>query len=110
MSSADGSLLRADPGQTTTEYSPTRTSGPSRRREEPPHPVRGIRLFYFGLASAWGFVVGASVVAAARRFELDLEGSLVGGFAFLGAGLGVAVLGGMVAATAYRDARSRRGR
>lgn len=71
-------------------------------------PRRGrLRLVYFGLASAWGYAAGVGVVLAALsssgapvRWSAPLVGATV-------CGVGLAVLGGALAAGAYREAKRR---
>jgi hypothetical protein len=79
----------------------------SRSRPRTAAPTRRIRLFYFGLASLWGFVTGVGSLASVHALSgapvvLTLE-SL--GLVLPGALL--ALVGGAVAAAAYREVRRR---
>jgi hypothetical protein len=74
-------------------------SGKSRRRAD--GGGRSLRLLYFGGAALWGFTVGvAGMGAAAQTGMPGLPVLLIGG-------AGVALAGGAVAASAYREARKR---
>lgn len=70
--------------------------------------VRSMRLFYFYLASMWGFATGAAGYAIARTLTTGepfapTMGLLVGLLPFAG----FAIAGGAIAAVAYREARHR---
>ena len=69
---------------------------------------RRVRQIYFGLASAWGFVIGATGVLACLAFSGN--SARPEGRALLGMipAVAVAVLGGGVIAGAYQEARRRR--
>lgn len=71
---------------------------------------RKLRLFYFGLASLWGYLLGAGMFAAGSAAEGRAihVGTMTMGIAIAGAGL--ALGGGLLASAAYREARRRRGR
>jgi len=100
-----------DETETVADVAPRR-----RRRSSKPDSAavpkglsrRGLRLFYFTLASLWGFLAGSVAI---------LGGLHVGGYPLaLDTGLSIlvaiaavlAVVGGVVAASAYRDAAHRR--
>ena len=68
-----------------------------------------LRLVYFSMASLWGFLIGTVALLfgfslAGRRLELSPVAIVA-----LSASIVLAVVGGMVASRAYREA-SRRGR
>ncbi len=70
---------------------------------------RRLQFFYFSLASLWGFLIGTVALLfgfslAGRRLELSPVAIVA-----LSASIVLAVVGGMVASRAYREA-SRRGR
>ncbi len=78
----------------------SRTGGSTARRKR-------MRAIFFGLASAWGFMIGtigvlASLTAAGSPPTLESRGGVV----LLVAGV-IAVLGGAVVARAYRGATDR---
>jgi hypothetical protein len=81
------------------------------RRRSPGRSARGarsrLRLVYFGLAALWGFLTGSGAILLA----LSAAGRPVHLGPWVGAGLvaasGVALLGGFVAAVAYREASRR---
>jgi len=82
-----------------------------RRRSSRARPARrshsGLRFVYFSLASLWGFVSGTVAVLAGLTLAdrpLQAEPTNVG--LILGAAA-LAVVGGLLAATAYRDAARR---
>ncbi len=92
-----------------SKYTSDDRIGHSRQRREAARPVQRVRAFYFCLSSIWGFAVGASAVAVGVRLsgstvglDLPVLGLVVGGVA-------VAVVGGLMAAAAYREARRHRG-
>lgn len=96
-----------------TEPTSTAESAPRRRRRRSSRRAGArssrIRLVYFLLASAWGFVTGTTAVAgllAAVGRPLTLEPRSA--VALAGAGV-VALVGGVVASRAYRETRSRVG-
>ena len=97
------------------------TSNPSersRRRRRRPQAARGastrrtrqrLRVMYFSLAALWGFLAGSGAVlvglsGAGRRVQLS--GPALGLF---GGASVVALIGGVVAAKAYRSASRRHG-
>jgi hypothetical protein len=68
---------------------------------------RRIRTVYFTLASVWGFVTGTVAIlgvlsASGRPLTLELKSGVVLTLATL-----VALLGGLVAARAYREVADR---
>jgi hypothetical protein len=90
------------------EYTSDGRASHSHRRRSADRPKR-VRAFYFGLASIWGFAVGASTVAAAVRLSgiaVDLDFPAL---ALVGCGVAFAIVGGFLAAEAYREARRRHG-
>jgi hypothetical protein len=66
-----------------------------------------IRAFYFVLAALWGYALGAVVLMLALRSSggiVPIDGSLL---ARVAPGALLALLGGVVSAAAYRQARRR---
>ena len=92
------------------EYTREAESVRARPRSHTTRAVRSMRLFYFYVASLWGFATGAAGLGVA----LSLTGSGIS----IGPSLllpllpfaGFAVMGGAVASLAYREARNRRSR
>ena len=81
-----------------------RAGGSRSSRGRPRGRLRG---FYFGLASLWGFLSGtAAVFVALRAIDRPLQMQQPVPLLLAGAGL-VALLGGLVAAAAYREATHR---
>ncbi len=101
---------RTFPSAPTTETPEYTRKGRARRRETEGESSRGkrLRLVYFGVAALWGFVVGTASVALA----LQVVGAPVSLYpavtVVLLPGAGLAMAGGTVAASAYREARRRR--
>lgn len=93
------------PGRRDSERRQARSSdrrGSSRLRH------RRLRTLYFALASVWGFLAGTTgvVVSMAAGGRPLGFGPRVG--TVLAASTVIAVLGGLIAARAYRDATTRR--
>jgi hypothetical protein len=91
------------------EYSQTRAS--SRRRSGTKRASsRGLRAAFFSFAAFWGFLVGVCSVAVVLELDERMtrpEGAvllLLVPFAIL------SIVGGVISAGAYREARRRRGR
>lgn len=83
------------------------TAGHAGRNGKPASSSAGLRRFYFVLASIWGFATGAIGLAAAAKFggvEFAVSKRVL---ALLAASAPVALLGGYIAAEAYREARRR---
>ena len=81
----------------------------SRQAGASSHQRRWRRLVYFSLASLWGFLIGTATLLygfslAGHRLELSPVAIVA-----LSASIILAVVGGLVASRAYREA-SRRGR
>ena len=83
----------------------------TRRRSHRDQPKRRsrswVRLLYFGLASLWGYVIGAAVLVAALSFSghsVTLNPVIVG---LIVPGAVVAFIGGVLSAAAYRQATRR---
>ncbi len=77
------------------------------RNAKPANSSARLRRFYFFLASIWGFATGAIGLAAAAKLggiEFALSKKVL---AILAAAAPVALLGGYIAAEAYREARRR---
>ena len=73
-------------------------------------PTRAIRVFYFCIASFWGFLVGASAlvgILALGNEQVRPDGTLL---LLLIPFAGIALVGGAVTAAAYRESRRRRAR
>ena len=95
----------------TPEVSQPYIARPRRRRrrqpEPRPTPRSRLRPVFFAIASLWGFVVGTVTIVGflsltGRSIQLDARtGTLLGIAAVL------ALVGGMVASAAYRDAVER---
>ncbi len=69
---------------------------------------RRMRLFYFGVASTWGFlcgVVGLAVVLSERGNAVGIDKLAV--LLLLVPALAVALVGGVLASAAYRESRRR---
>ncbi len=91
------------------EYTvPERRDKPVGRNGEVAGSHRRTRLFYFGLASTWGFlcgVVGLAVVLSARGHAVGIDRLAI--LLLLVPALAVALVGGAMASAAYREARRR---
>lgn len=88
------------------EYTGRRRSERSRRsRHADGQARRRVRILYFSLASLWGFFVGA--LATALALTGPFSGSATTLPFFLVAGIGLALFGGAVTASIYREARKR---
>lgn len=77
------------------------------RNGKPASPSARLRRVYFVLASVWGFATGAIGLAAAAKLggvEFSFSKKVL---ALLAASAPVALLGGYIAAEAYREARRR---
>ena len=72
--------------------------------------ISGLRRFYFGLASLWGFLSGAVTLSVAFAVSGRSVPGLPLTLAALSVGAVLAVVGGVIAAGAYREARRRVGR
>ncbi len=97
------------PGADTARPSTPRRRRHSRRAAASRTQRRRLQLVYFSLASLWGFLIGTVALLfgfslAGRRLELSPVALVT-----LSASIVLAVVGGMVASRAYREA-SRRGR
>jgi hypothetical protein len=64
-----------------------------------------MRILYFSAASLWGFLVGSAGTAAALTGPFFRSSAMLP--VFLVAGLGLAVFGGALTASIYREARKR---
>ena len=103
-----------NPAAESPGVEPARPSSPRRRRQSRRAAAnrtqrRRLQLVYFSLASLWGFLIGTVALLfgfslAGRRLELSPVAIVA-----LSASIILAVVGGMVASRAYREA-SRRGR
>jgi hypothetical protein len=88
------------------EYSLDATGRARRDGKQPGSPSR-LRRFYFVLASLWGFATGAIGLAAAAKFggvDFAVSKKVL---ALLAVSAPVALVGGYIAAEAYREARRR---
>jgi len=97
----------AEPGRETVEP-PVRRRGSSRRASASSNQRRRLRLIYFSLASLWGFLIGTATLL----FGLSLEGTRLdlspAAIIAMSAAVVLAVVGGIVAARAYREAARRK--
>lgn len=104
-----GESVSAQPEETTEEtisYSPARRAKRSSRSAQQRSRTR-LRRLYFSLAAIWGFLVGTGAILgglAARGRPLRLDPIVA--VLLLAAG-GMALIGGIIAAAAYREARRR---
>jgi hypothetical protein len=92
------------------------SSSHGRRRQRHRHPQRDrrrgltsqwMRAFYFGLAALWGYALGAVALVVALRESgnaVRVDASLL---MLVVPGALLALIGGMVSAAAYRQARRR---
>ena len=70
---------------------------------------RRLRLAYFGVASLWGFIVGAAGILVALRTDAEMRvPSGVDLLTFVVVGAAVAIVGGGVIAGAYQESKRRR--
>jgi len=87
---------------------PTRSSlRPRRRRSQRQRRHKGLRGIYFAMAAVWGCIAGSAGVLAAAASggqRLSFGGGLL---LALGIALVAAIVGGLVSAAAYREARNR---
>ena len=96
------------PGNEYSALESQRRSRHSNKVAAPSH--RRLRLFYFVIASVWGFLSGAVGVGAAlavRGRPLGIEDPVV--LLTLICAMGLALVGGAITAAAYRAARRRAG-
>jgi hypothetical protein len=94
------------PGSEYTAPESQRRSWQGNKNAAPSH--RRLRLFYFVIASVWGFLSGAVGVGMALSVlgrPLGIEEPVV--LLSLVAAMGVALVGGAITAAAYRAARRR---
>jgi hypothetical protein len=110
MTPTDSLPADPSPAEDGAEYTPRprgrhRTSAGDRQRAA----KRTLRYVFFGLAAAWGFVVGAAGILASLAYaghEVRPEGRALMG---LIPAVIVAVVGGGVFAGAYQEAKRRIG-
>ena len=91
----------------TAEPTLPRRRRQSRRANSTRNQRRRLRLVYFSLASLWGFLVGTVTLLfgfslSGRRLELSPVAIVA-----MSAAIVLAVVGGMVASRAYREASRR---
>jgi hypothetical protein len=93
------------------EYSVPESQRRSRHGNKDAAPShRRLRLFYFVIASIWGFLsgaVGVGAALAARGRPLGIEDPVI--LFSLVSAMGLALAGGAITAAAYRAARRRSG-
>ena len=91
------------------EYTaPSRPDNSMGRNEKAAGSHRRLRWFYFGAASAWGFLcglVGLAGALAARGHVIGIDDPTF--LLLLVPPLAIAIVGAMVASAAYREARRR---
>jgi hypothetical protein len=97
-----------DEAEIPAQYSGQRSGRRVRSRKPGNRRLRGrLRILYFSLASAWGFLSGsAGVFLGLEMLHQPVRLEPLSGFLLGGAAL-AALAGGLVAAAAYREATRR---
>ena len=87
------------------EPPPSRSDRPRRRRSNPKR--QRLRVAYFTVAAVWGFLAGSVAILgglAMRGTRVGFDPLIVGSLVIAGA---VSLIGGAVAAAAYRNVNQR---
>jgi len=80
---------------------------PRRRSATRIRPSTRLRHIYFAFAAVWGFLIGVGTIVAALAWAGDPVYFGGGVAVLLLPGLALAIVGGIVSAGAYREARRR---